>query len=332
MPAANEWCVTTLAPFWGAFGHCTNPFEFFLVPPGGSVQDVKWGTGRRASLIEKLMNPYLKPGYVSFTRPLAEVWESTVEAGRADWSWQACFEHKDHLHMHRDATVALHKQLWREITEAQLRTNTLHRVPVLVFDFNSSAKHLENNMQEHRAIWGALFAWGALDGLQDPDRKAAATAAVEVAVRRSKSPPLSTFQDNFENSPPRAGCDEPQPPSQLGMFPPPWNVANAAVKEVRVALGLLTNDVEARKLALHKSWPPVETEDDLRWWTRVLEGYVSNIRRDPLLRRTAERYVSAVADDMERAHIHWHALIVTHKLAPPFDDPATWASAAVDAD
>jgi hypothetical protein len=64
--------------------------------------------------------------------------------------------------MSRHATKCINRAFWRQIDEAQQRSGSAERVPVLVWDYNVSAAEIYSHLASHRQLWDDLVAWGVL--------------------------------------------------------------------------------------------------------------------------------------------------------------------------
>jgi len=157
LPGANDHNLSSWAVFWKMCGGQTNKVCFYVVPQKDSVQG-NWGSAQR----DKNAN-YIFQQCEEGVTILPTVREIINELG---FTIEEVFF--DTFHMTREKTKAIHNQYWKHIHELASETEKGDAVPVMIWDFNVSNRHLKEEHAQHVSFWNTAIKWGAAS----PDLKA----------------------------------------------------------------------------------------------------------------------------------------------------------------
>ena len=130
------------------------------MPPRDSVLDSNWNK-KRSDAQEKV--------YVPAQRELRMLPTVKQLINEIDLVEAEVFK-IDGVHMTREATKKLNIQLWTHVDRiAAEHEETETHLPVVIWDYNPTTKHLTQNMSEHAAFWTKIATWGITTGTAERD-------------------------------------------------------------------------------------------------------------------------------------------------------------------
>ena len=173
--------------------------------------------------------------------------------------------------MHQDATNACDVIYAKNIAANQKATNTEHKVPMPIWDFNAVPKHIKENPDVHVAFWRALKLWAGAVG------PAKVVYAEQLRSLITKEPPPescykpATVRLSEYRRPCADGAVAITTEQRMNLVPGPFRLFDAEPTEgIQMPLGIMFNYREATQAAVRGKWPPVT---DTEFWEQVFKGF-----------------------------------------------------------
>ena len=151
LPNATDYTCSTWHMAWQIIGGLSTRSRIYVVPCNDSING-PWGNGDRATAQEKIYDAVRE-----LIRTLPTVHEVVAEL---NLHMNDVFL-TDHMHMTRAATKKIHACYWRHIDRIQhLDGEETTHVPIMVWDFNASTRHMNDEILQHKSFWKTVTAWG----------------------------------------------------------------------------------------------------------------------------------------------------------------------------
>ena len=302
--SASEYKVSTFKRFWDDHANCKTRFFLYFVPAKDSVNS-NWGSSKRAKKVDQLLWDVIQAGHAAQLATVKSVFE------RLSITMDDAFVSGDTLHMTPAATKQITRAYFEDIARDQHQRGTLNtHVPIVVWDFNTTIKSINDDWETHKSFWDHMGAWAAAEGDDKRGARDVLSRALDGAVEagpgfydwREKSFPPDPVQDTVDTE-----SDAPWAPGLLA----------SGTTTLGVIVG---SKMEADKVAEARGcWPNNLLED---FWRAAITGFMKAAKVNSVAPEAVEVLCKAVEGE------HRALFLALQQTASDDTQPSIWYSAA----